>query len=220
MKKIFIFILTFILLISLNSVIIAEGTRNNPYQMGEKFTVQGEGLMTGKVKFEFELLEIKKGNEAYNFILEEDGEMTANSILEDAEDAEKEIFIAKFFAKALELEEGPYSINSQSIFDIMDSTGSVYDIKSGHFTNNPFGETDEVYEDGEITGWVTCFVKPGDSPLLLVETEGDPAFIELKGKKKKLINLTLEKNIYNKLAEQAKTEGVTLNEYISNLLEE
>lgn len=50
MKKIFIFILTFILLISLNSVIIAEGTRKKPYQMGEKFNVQGEGLMTGKMK--------------------------------------------------------------------------------------------------------------------------------------------------------------------------
>lgn len=219
MKKSFIILLAFILLISINTVIFAEGTRDNPYQIGERFTIQGEGLMSGEVKFEFELLETKKGNEAYKLIAEKNP-ILANHILKEAEDAEKEIFIAKFFGKALELEEEPYSINSQSIFAIMDSTGSVYSIESGYFTNNPFGEIDEVYEGGEITGWITCFVKPGDSPLLLVETEGDSAFIEPKGEKKNLINLTLDKNTYKKLNEQAKEEGITLNQYISKLIKE
>lgn len=218
MKKILFISLIFILLISFSAQILANGTRNNPYQMGERFTVEGEGLLSGKVKFEFELLETKRGEEAYNFVLEEDGEYTANSILEDAEDEEKEILIAKFFAKAIELEEEPYKINSMSIFNIMDSTGSVSDIKSAHFTNNPFGETDEVYKGGEVTGWITCLIKPSDSILFLVKTEGDPAFLKPKGNTKQLINLTIEKDFYNKLVQQAQTEGLTLNEYISKLL--
>lgn len=69
--------------------------------MGELFTVEGKDSQSGKVKFNFELFETKRGEEAYNFFREEEGVSQANYILEDAEAKEKEILLSKFFAKAI-----------------------------------------------------------------------------------------------------------------------
>lgn len=52
----------------------------------------------------------------------------------------------------------------------------------------------------------------------LVQAEGEPAFVKPEGNTKQLINLTIEKDFYTELVAQAQAEGVTLNEYISELL--
>lgn len=104
------------------------------------------------------------------------------------------------------------------MFKIMDSTSSDSNIYSAFFINNPFDETDEVYEGGKSTGWIICYIQPSDSTLLLVKVEKDPVFVKPEGSTKHLINLTIEKDFYTKLVEQAQAVTLTLNEYISELL--
>lgn len=221
MRRSVIFIMTIALLFSLGYISLAEGTRDFPYLMGERFLIDGESFVDGYRNFEFELLDAIRGQEAYEFILEQDGEYNANRMLEKGEAENKEIFLAKFFCKALELDKEPANINTASIFDVMDSTGSVYNRESASNTNNPFGQVREVYEGGEITGWVTFLIPEGDSPLLLVSAGDSPAFINPEvGENKKLVNLTLDMELYNQLMEKAEGKGLTLNEYLIGVLKE
>ena len=220
MKKIVTISIALLLIIGLSSATLAEGTRDNPYLTGDTFVLEDEDIVDGYMKFEFELLDSIRGEDAYQFLIDEGDDYSADSLRETAEKEDKEILLAKYYAKALELEEEPHRINPASLFDVMDSTGSTYNRESASDTNNPFRDVDEVYEGGEITGWVTFLIPEEDSPLLLVSVEDDRAFIEPEvGEEKRLINLTLSEEKYDELAEEAENEGLTLQEYLSRVLE-
>lgn len=102
---------------SFTTKISANGTRNNPYQMGEKFNASGSGFTSGEVEFTFELLDTKKNQEAYKLI-KENNKIMADDYLEKAEEENKELMLAKFYAKAVKLEKEPYSINEMTLFEI------------------------------------------------------------------------------------------------------
>ena len=219
MKKILTISLVVLLIIGLSSAVLAEGTRDNPYVTGDSFVLEDEGFVDGFMKFEFELLDSIRGEEAYQFLIDEGDDYSADSLRETAEEEDKEILLAKYYAKALELEEEPHRINPASLFDVMDSTGSTYSRESASDTNNPFGDVDEAYEGAEVTGWVTFLFPEGDSPLLIVSVEDDTAFIDPEvGEEKRLINLTLSEEKFNELVEEAENKSLTLQEYLTNII--
>jgi len=220
MKKFGIITLTTLLILGLSFIGLAEGTRDNPYLTGDNFVLEDDDMFDGYMKFEFELLNSIRGEEAYQFLIDEGDEFSAERRQETAEEEGKEMLLAKFYAKALELEEEPLRVNTSSLFDVMDSTGSTYNRESASDSNNPFGDVDEVYQGGEITGWVTFLIPEGDSPVILVSIGGETAFVDPEvGKEKKLINLTLSKEKYKELAEEAESEGLSMQEYLSNIIE-
>ncbi|RAK23460.1 S-layer family protein [Anoxybacillus vitaminiphilus] len=142
-------------------------SRENPAKLGETWVVETDDWLYGHHKYEIELTDvITDGELAWDIIRE------ANMFNEEPSFGQKYI-LAKFRFKLLDFDGtafSSYDINS-SKFEAVSSNGVVYD--SPIIVEPEPSLSTELYEGGEVEGWVAFLVDEDDTPLIVWQREQD-----------------------------------------------
>ena len=138
----------------------AENSRRNPAGLNETFVVRLDDWLVGKVTYEIEMLELIRGDQAWDIIRQ------ANQFNDEPE-AGKEYILAKFRIAILETEEDePYTI-SHSIFDVVSGAGVEYTDFISVAGLDPNLRAD-LYEGAEHIGWTYFLVNINDHPVAVM----------------------------------------------------
>ena len=133
-------------------------SRSNAAGIGQKVVIISEDLLDGTQTIELTLTNVIEGQEAERMIKE------AN-MFNRAPQAGHQYVLAKFKAKALDLENEPMEIYDAQ-FEAVSKSGVAYDDFFSVVTPKPDLQTD-LYEGGEHDGWVAFEVEDGDSPKVV-----------------------------------------------------
>jgi len=175
LKKIGIIIMVFFIILS-STFVFAEGDKDNIYLTGESFVIEGEDFIDGSMKFEFNLIKAKIEQDAYNFLLDNNGEYLANRRLNEAKEKKKDVLLVKFKVSVIEIERETIDLNAARLFEAMDYEGEIYRRHSATDTDNPFRSI-EVQQGDEISGWVTFLISKEDLQFVLVSLGNETAYI-------------------------------------------
>lgn len=133
------------------------GTRNNPVAHGVSVDVEVSDWLFGDAHYEMELIESISGAEALEMV-------KASNEFNDEPGDGKEYILAKFRLQLIEVEEEPFDVNPQQ-FDIVSASGASYEDFVSVAGLDPEFRSD-LYEGGEIEGWVPFLVDANDEKPL------------------------------------------------------
>jgi hypothetical protein len=135
------------------------GTRKNPVGHNETVEVKGEDWLDGEFHYELTLLETVSGDKAWEKV------RAGNQFNDKAGDG-KEYILAKFHFKLHSVDEEPFDLNPQR-FDVISAGGSSYEDFVSVSGLDPEFRSD-LYEGGDIEGWVPFVVDVDDEKPLAV----------------------------------------------------
>lgn len=148
----------------INSETTSISSRLNPIGLNKISIISADNGMNGKVKYEVEMVEIKSGSEALEFVEK------ANEYNEPPENG-KEYIVVKFRFKVLETEDDE-SLNLGMVsFDCISGAGVEY-TENVYVVGIDPSLDNELFQEAEHTGYVVFMVDTKDMSPVVVMAKG------------------------------------------------
>lgn len=143
------------------------GSKNNPSELGEVWNVKVNDLVDGQRQYQITMVDaVTDGNTAWQML------ENAN-MFNDPPPAGKKYVLAKFRVKLIKFEGktfDTFDVNP-AMFEAVSKSGVVYDNFVPVVTPDP--QLSEIYEGGQIEGWVAFLVNQNDDPRIVWQ-RGNP----------------------------------------------